>query len=96
MRQFASASGWLEAGEQRAVERIADVVRGAPILDIGVGGGRTAPLLREISADYRGIDYAPAMLAAARKRFPDAAFLEMDARSLAVSGPQLWPGTVLL
>lgn len=83
LRQFGQAAGWLEPGEQRAIAHIADAVPGTPILDIGVGGGRTAPLLRALSSDYRGIDYVPAMVSLARRRFPDIAFLEMDARNLA-------------
>lgn len=82
LRHFRLASGWLEPGERIAVLSVASAVRGAPILDIGVGGGRTAPLLREISADYCGIDFAPAMVAVARRRFPGLDFREMDARRM--------------
>lgn len=82
LRQFATASGWLEPGEQAAVTSVAAEARGAPILDIGIGGGRTAPLMRAISEDYCGIDYIPAMVAVAHNRFPDADFREMDARHL--------------
>ena len=83
LRQFGEAKGWLDAGEQNAIAMVAESARGTPVLDLGVGGGRTAPLLRTISNDYRGIDYAPAMVAVSRQRFPDLAFLEMDARKLA-------------
>lgn len=83
LRQFGTATGWLEPGEELAVRLVADSVGGAAILDIGIGGGRTAPLLRAISPDYRGIDYTPSMVALAKQRFPDVTFLEMDARSLA-------------
>jgi len=82
LRHFGLVSGWLEPGEQIAVSSVAAMVRGAPILDIGVGGGRTAPLMREISPDYCGIDFAPAMLDVARRRFPTFDFREMDARRL--------------
>ena len=82
LRQFGTASGWLEAGEQVAIEYVAHFVRDTPILDIGVGGGRTAPLLAALSADYRGIDYLAEMVALARRRFPAFRFLEMDARRL--------------
>jgi SAM-dependent methyltransferase len=82
LRHFGLVSGWLEPGEQVAVLSVADHARGAPVLDIGVGGGRTAPLMQTISADYHGIDFAPAMLAVARRRFPDCDFREMDARHL--------------
>ena len=38
LRRFGLASGWLERGEQIAVLSVAEAVRGAPILDIRVGG----------------------------------------------------------
>ncbi len=82
LRHFRLASGWLERGEQIAVLSVADEVGGAPILDIGVGGGRTAPLMQEISTEYCGIDFAPKMVAIARGRFPGFDFREMDARRL--------------
>ena len=82
LRQFGTASGWLEPGEQAAIEYVAPSVRDTPILDIGVGGGRTAPLLTALSADYRGIDYLAEMVALAHRRFPAFSFLEMDARRL--------------
>lgn len=82
LRQFGTAAGWLEPGEQVAIDCVASFVRDAPILDIGVGGGRTAPLLAALSADYRGIDYLAEMVALARRRFPAFSFLEMDARRL--------------
>lgn len=82
LRRFGLASGWLERGEQIAVLSVAEAVRGAPILDIGVGGGRTAPLMKEISTDYCGIDFAPKMVATARGRFPGFDFREMDARRM--------------
>lgn len=81
-RDYASTSGWLESGEEAALTSVAETARGAPILDIGVGGGRTVPLMRAISEDYRGIDYVPTMVALARQRYPGIDFLEMDARHL--------------
>jgi SAM-dependent methyltransferase len=82
LRQFETASGWLEPGERVAIEHVADRVRGGAILDIGVGGGRTAPLMAELSANYRGIDYTPDMVEVARRRFPTLCFHEMDARRM--------------
>mgnify|MGYP001556883458 CR=1 FL=1 len=82
LRQCSTATGWLEPGEQAAVLSVFDAVRDAPILDLGVGGGRTTPLLRAISQDYCGIDYLADMVAAARRRFPAAQFRIMDARNL--------------
>ena len=83
LRQYGSASGWLEAGERAAVMSVAAAARDGVILDIGVGGGRTAPLMRSLGAGYVGIDYAPALVAIAQRRFPDCDFREMDARRLA-------------
>lgn len=85
VRQYARAEGWLDPGEQAAIAHVTDAVRGAPILDIGVGGGRTAKLMQAVSADYTGVDYSSAMVAACQARYPDMAFREMDARNLLFS-----------
>jgi SAM-dependent methyltransferase len=82
VRQFAAASGWLEPGERLAIQRVAATSRDAAILDIGIGGGRTTPLLTSISRNYIGVDYTPCMIEIARRRFPGICFQEMDARSL--------------
>lgn len=82
LRQYEAASGWLEPGERRSIELVTPDVRGGAILDIGMGGGRTAPLLQSVSENYLGIDYTPAMVERARRRFPTLRFLEMDARKL--------------
>jgi ubiquinone/menaquinone biosynthesis C-methylase UbiE len=82
VRQFQTATGWLEPGEQAAFALISEQVRDGAILDVGVGGGRTAPLMLAISADYRGIDYCATMVDVARSRFPHLRFLAMDAGRL--------------
>jgi len=82
LRQFEQASGWLEPGEQVAIDHVANAVHDGAILDIGIGGGRTAPLMANISANYRGIDYTPDMVEVARRRFPGLCFHEMDARRM--------------
>jgi SAM-dependent methyltransferase len=79
---FVRRSGFLDAGEERLLRRVADELRGQPLLDIGVGGGRTLPLLRELSDDYTGIDYSDELVAAARRRFPQARIEIGDARDL--------------
>lgn len=56
--------------------------RNQPILDLGVGAGRTTPLLRNISSNYVAIDYLPVMIAAARRKSPDANLQIGDARNL--------------
>jgi SAM-dependent methyltransferase len=82
VRQYGVATGWLEPGERLAIEHATATARDAPILDIGIGGGRTAPLMTAVSHDYVGIDYIPSMVETARRRFPSLCFQEMDARIL--------------
>jgi hypothetical protein len=48
LRMFGDASGCLDEGERVAVQLVADAACAAPILDIGIGGGRTAPLMRSM------------------------------------------------
>ena len=55
---------------------------GRPLLDLGVGGGRTAGPLSRLFPDYLGLDYAPEMVALCRRRFPGLAFTDGDARDL--------------
>lgn len=52
------------------------------LLDIGVGGGRTAGPLSARASDYVGIDYSAAMVGACRARFPDLDFREANAADL--------------
>ena len=52
------------------------------ILGLGVGGGRTTPYLLEISKNYIGIDFSPAMIAACQARYPTVSFAVGDARDL--------------
>jgi SAM-dependent methyltransferase len=74
--------GWTDAGERAAVEHVTREALDKRILDLGVGGGRTVPLLRAVSRDYVGIDYTVALVAACRERYPDASVLHGDARDL--------------
>jgi len=73
---------WSDPGEQAAVTAIASLVRGRPILDVGVGGGRTTRLLRLLSDDYVAVDYTQEMVDACRANFPDADVRLSDARDL--------------
>jgi SAM-dependent methyltransferase len=79
---MARDEGFSDAGERAAYERVAPEVRQRPILDLGVGAGRTVALLRGLSNDYLGLDYLPPMLEAARARHPDADLRLGDARDL--------------
>ena len=82
-RQYSRLSGWLlDAGEREMLLHAARWARNRNILDVGVGVGRTTPLLRLMSDSYVGIDYAPRMVEACKARFPDIDIRIGDARSL--------------
>jgi len=76
--------GWTDAGERIAIERIASEVKGQPILDLGVGAGRTVPLLCAISQDYTAIDYTPELVRICQNKYPDHRICNGDARDLSL------------
>jgi ubiquinone/menaquinone biosynthesis C-methylase UbiE len=80
--RFASAQGWIDRSEREILERITKQYVGGEVLDIGVGGGRTVPLLTPTAARYVGIDFVPELVTAASKRFPAADIRVGDARHL--------------
>jgi SAM-dependent methyltransferase len=77
-----SLEGFTDAGEVAAFARLAEEVRGLPILELGVGAGRAVPLLRNLNSDCIGIDYLASMVELTRQRFPDADVRLGDARDL--------------
>jgi SAM-dependent methyltransferase len=82
VHEYERLQGWTDPGERAAVGHVCAEMRGQPILDIGVGAGRTTPLLRAVSDDYLGIDYTEEMVRACRARHPGARIEPMDARDL--------------
>jgi SAM-dependent methyltransferase len=72
----------LQVSERAALDTIRASVRGKRILDLGVGAGRTVTGLREVSANYIGVDYMQEMVDHCRERFPDVRFERVDARSM--------------
>jgi len=72
----------LHKAEEVIFAHLAGKMRGQPVLDIGVGQGRTTPYLRALSDLYVGIDYSANMLNACRAKYPDAALLLCDGRQL--------------
>jgi len=77
-----AAQSELSHPETAALDRLAGEARGLPILDLGVGGGRTVSALRAISEDYVGVELSPQMVAACRQRYPEATIELGDARDL--------------
>jgi len=81
---FGDKMGALDRGEERVLCRVADDVRNRPILDLGVGAGRTVPMLCLLSDEYIGVDYTQAMVDLCRSRYPERSFRRLDARDLSV------------
>ena len=82
VRIYRRLKGYTDPGEQAAIDYVASQARALPLLDMGVGGGRTTPLLKAISTDYVGIDYTEAMVQACRRQHPGTRIEHMDARDL--------------
>ncbi len=82
LKWFTTLDGYTDPGERAAFALVSDECRGVPILDIGVGAGRTIPLLRAISEDYVAIDFTPEMVESCNERFPDVRVEQGDARDL--------------
>jgi SAM-dependent methyltransferase len=80
---FAAREGFVDAGEQALLSRLTAETDRRPILDIGVGAGRTIPLLAAHSDGYVAVDYLPEMVALARSRHPGVRVEQADARNLA-------------
>lgn len=72
--QRSAELAWLADNEQ--------ILRESRVLDIGVGAGRTTPLLEPLAKTYVGADYSPPLVEAARERFPGVSFEVGDARSM--------------
>lgn len=81
--------GWYGAKEGlQPVETVVlgsleDALRGARVLDLGVGAGRTTPYLSGLAASYVGIDYSQPLVTEARRRHPGVDIRHGDARYLA-------------
>ncbi len=79
---YRNSTGFTDAGEEAALRFVTEEARDKPILDIGVGGGRTVEMLRALSRDYTAVDYTPALAAACRARYPSVRVEIGDARDL--------------
>ena len=72
----------LTAPEQASLQMVAALARGRPILDIGVGVGRTVKPLLAVSSDYIGVDNSPEMIEACKARYPGVCLMFADARRM--------------
>jgi SAM-dependent methyltransferase len=75
---------YLDAGEKLLYDAIAPEAKDKPILDIGVGGGRTVEALTAISRNYTAIDYSPEMVEVVKRRYPSVRVLHADARDMSM------------
>ncbi len=82
LRYYVALSGWLDAGERALVEAVFERLERPRTLDIGVGCGRTVPLLRDHSASYVAIDMGRRMVETTRRLHPGVDVRTMDARRL--------------
>jgi SAM-dependent methyltransferase len=81
---FYERETYLDPSEKLLYDLIAPAARSKPVLDIGVGGGRTVPALTAISEDYTAVDYSPAMIEGLAPRYPKLRLLQADARDLSI------------
>jgi SAM-dependent methyltransferase len=81
-KYFEKNTGFVHEGERIGFEYVRERLRGRPVLEIGVGTGRTIDFTAPLSPDYRAIDYLPAMVEAARKNHPGVKIDLGDARTL--------------
>lgn len=79
---YADAFGALTIQTAPALLDAAGAVRGVRLLDVASGPGFIAGAAADRGADVVGLDFAAAMVRAARTRYPHAAFREGDAQAL--------------
>lgn len=79
---YAAAGGNLETALVHILLKYRDAVAGQPVLDIGIGTGRTTVYLSRIAGRYEGIDYSASMVDHCRKRFPGVSVHHCDVRDL--------------
>jgi len=68
--------------ERWILDRVAEHADGGPVVEVGCGPGHVTDYLAAAGAEATGIDLAPEMIEAARKRFPDGTYQVGDLRQL--------------
>jgi len=87
MPEITPAEQLIFAEEQARIEA-------GPVLDIGVGAGRTTAWLSAVAGQYYGVDYSPAMIGYCRRRFaghPGVEFILADAASMPMLASGAFP-----
>ena len=64
------------------LDRVAAHAGAGPVVEVGCGPGHVTAYLAEAGVDATGIDLSPAMVAEARRRFPDGSYEVGDLRRL--------------
>lgn len=72
----------LQKAEEVILDLLSERIRNKPLLEIGVGQGRTTPYLRALTDRYVGIDYSANMLNPCMMRNPEANLVLCDGRAL--------------
>lgn len=81
--QYDSYAGEITRKAVQTLLAAADVKTGTRLLDVACGPGYIAGCASKQGAIATGVDFAPAMLAEAKKNYPDVEFQEGDAEALA-------------
>jgi uncharacterized protein YceH (UPF0502 family) len=68
--------------ESWLLDRVAAHAEGGPVVEVGCGPGHVTAYLADAGADALGLDLSPAMVAEARRRFPDGSYEVGDLRRL--------------
>jgi uncharacterized protein YceH (UPF0502 family) len=64
------------------LDRVVAQADGSPVVEVGSGPGHITNYLADRGADATGVDFSPAMVEEARRRFPDRSFEVGDLRRL--------------
>lgn len=79
---YDSGDGASDAGEQQVWPLLEGDLRGAHILDVGIGAGRTSSRLLPLAGSYTGVDVSEPLLDRARAAHPDADLRLLDAQQI--------------
>ncbi|HEX8091329.1 MAG TPA: class I SAM-dependent methyltransferase, partial [Blastocatellia bacterium] len=82
--EYYASNTKLMKAEEVIFSSLRDEIKDKPILDIGVGAGRTTPYLKAISENYTGTDYSENMLKVCREKVGDVTLVLCDAKNMSI------------